>query len=481
MSEAVPPRTESARQHEVKVSRDRMKVLVSVAEPVDDVASLAQAILVDLEAMGIASPPEFERLVQLIESRGPTSREEGILVAQGQAPTPPRHGELVWAQDFFHSGFVEDRVTGTVDYRRHTNELAVVEGQLLAQLMEPVEGQEGRDVFGRRVPPERPRRAHVRTGPNVRFDETSGAFLATADGRLRTATDLVAVDEVFTVQGSVGLATGHIKHPGTLIVEKDIEAGAEVCVDGDLEVKGTIEAADVVAGGAVRVWGGVVGAAGRCVKAGGSLRAKFIRDAHIEAGESVYVEKELVHSTVRTRGALVAPQGRVVGGEVMALAGIDVRDAGSEGAVATLLIAGDDFSKSELLMELEREAASLQITMAKIHATVDPLKAQRDHLPASRVEALDTLLARLDAMETRKRQLDEAIEDATADARSRRRGRVLVRHTIYADVTIGIGGERLHITEPLSGSIQAVSGGGGIRLLPARASVEKEDSSEGPG
>lgn len=476
MSETVPQRTENAKRHEVKVSRDRMMVHVSVAEPVDDPVSLAQAILLDLESMGIERPPERERLVQLIGDRGRSNLDEGILVAQGQAPTPPRHGALIWAQDFFHTGFVEDRVTGMVDYRRHTNNLAVVAGQLLAHIIHPEEGQEGRDVFGRRVPPERPRRVHVRAGPNVQFDEADGTFVATADGRLRTATDLVAVDEVFTVQGSVGLATGHIRHPGTLIVEKDIEAGAEVCVEGDLEVKGTIEAADVVAGGAVRVWGGIVGAADRRVKAGGSLRAKFIRDAHVEAGESVYVEKELVHSTVRTRGALVAPQGRVVGGEVMALGGIDVRSAGSEGAVATLLIAGDDFSKSEALMELEREAASLQMTLAKIHATVDPLKAQRSHLPTARCEALDILLARLEAMEKRRDELREAIEDASADARSRRRGRVLVRHTIHADVTIGLGGERLHITEPLSGSIQAVSGGGGIRLLPARAGGEKEDA-----
>ena len=78
----------------------------------------------------------------------------------------------------------------------------------------------------------------------------------------------------------------------------------EVRVTGDVVVNGTMEAALVEAGGSVTVKGGIIGMAEAMQDAsgpartahivcGGELKARFIENAIISAGQNVEVEREI--------------------------------------------------------------------------------------------------------------------------------------------------------------------------------------------
>src|SRR5690606_10724322 len=117
-----------------------------------------------------------------------------VPIVEGTPPAPPVHGRIEWVADFFSTGFVIDEATGRADYRQRAAQRSVEAGQLLARIIPPEEGREGTDVFGQRVPPEKPRPAKLRAGPHVRIDETTGMVYAEVTGRIRLNDGLVTVD-----------------------------------------------------------------------------------------------------------------------------------------------------------------------------------------------------------------------------------------------------------------------------------------------
>jgi uncharacterized protein (DUF342 family) len=353
-----------------------------------------------------------------------------------------------------------------VDFRQRAAHLSVADGQLLARLLPPQDGEPGMDVFGRPIAVARARAYRVRTGPNVRFVESEASFYATASGRIRWTAETLSVDPLIEIPGSVGLLSGNVVHPGALVVGKDIEPGSAVKAAGDVEVKGAVEAADVECGGSLVVFGGLVGGEGRRVRAGGGVQARFVRDAEVEAGGDIVVEKEVVQSILKTRGALLMPRGRVVGGEVTALRSIEVRDAGSPAGIHTTLVAGEDFSRSEEVAALRRQIFCLEESVARIRHALDEAAARVDKMSSGQLHALM-------ALEIKAQEADEELTDLRSRLRScggeagKSRPRIVIHGILYPETVLRIGGERLNATDAVRGPLTALVSGGNLILAPS--------------
>jgi hypothetical protein len=68
----------------------------------------------------------------------------------------------------------------------------------------------------------------------------------------------VKVNPVLDVE-NVDLSTGNLSFEGTVRVSGDVLTGMKMNVGGDVVINGTVEAAEIVAGGSVTVKGGVIG------------------------------------------------------------------------------------------------------------------------------------------------------------------------------------------------------------------------------
>ncbi len=453
----------------LRVTPDRLSVVLEGPVEVRDLDALLDAVMRELARLQLAEPPvpgEVRR--RLREALGPEGKLNRVVVAEGRSPVPPEDGRIEWAGDFFNAGFVINEATGAIDYRRRAAQVSVANGQLLARVHPPRDGTDGQDLFGLRMPAGKGRKARLRAGGNVRTEADGTVFYAAATGRVRLTGDVLSVDEVFTVAGSVGLATGHIDHPGALIVEQDIEAGSEVAATGDIEVHGVVESAQVSTAGSLTVRGGIIGSAHSTVRAGGQVHAKFLRDARVEAGGDVVIEKEVLHSIVKTQGAFQMPRGRLVGGETVARNGVDVHQAGSEALVSTVIAAGEDFQESDDVRGKERRVAELEMTLARIQATVEAVAPQAESLPPARRQALEDL-------ESQAQALARAVDDLRAELQALgpkegdgARARVRIRGTLHPEVVLRICGDRLRVSEVYPGPVQAVLTGDGVTVLPMR-------------
>ena len=107
----------------------------------------------------------------------------------------------------------------------------------------------------------------------------------------------------------------------------------------ELEAGATVHAA-----GSITVRQGIVGKGTR-VDAGGSLAAKFVQDAHVEAEGDVLIGS-YAHGAFIRSGSSVAVEGRggsgggIVGGEVWAARNVCSRNIGSERSTTTFVAAG---------------------------------------------------------------------------------------------------------------------------------------------
>lgn len=316
----------------LRVTEDRMTVLLEQVAASEDPAALSLRALAEMNRLEIRPAPTREELVvrlcealERAKAQGAAASE--VILAQGQPPILSRNAELEWAGEFFKESFQTDAEADRVDYRRREAYACVEAGQRLARLVPAMEGHPGVDVFGQPLGVARPRQLSVRVGPGVRAETEDGVqvYYAAQPGRVRWAMGLLAVDNVLHVRGHVGLESGDIAHPGAVVVEGDVQAGSRITASGDVEVLGTVEPADITAGGDLVVHKGLTGAEGRLVRVGGAVRARFIQDARIEARGDVVVGSELLNTTLTTSGALRMRTGRVVGGCISARAGIEAR------------------------------------------------------------------------------------------------------------------------------------------------------------
>jgi len=456
---------------EIGVRNDRMAVTLNYNPETSDFAASLRFIEDALEDKGISlTQAEWTALKTALE----TARNEGgvlnaHVIKQGVPPETGRDGAIEWAGDFFNDGFVVDETTGAIDYRQRAARTTVENGQLLARILPPIPGTDGVDVFGNTIPAGEPRPALIRPATNVSLDE-AGALHATRDGRIRFYDDELHVDDVYTVEGNVGLESGHIDHSGALVVHGSVEAESRIQARGDVEVHGHVESAEIITKGDLIIQGGLIGAPDIKLEVGGDVYARFMLNVTLEAGGCVGVQREMDRCTVRCRGAVDASRGRIIGGDVSALGGIVAGYVGSEATVRTRLTAGHDFALEDALRQKEQEMLPLEQTLAKIQATVEPLRPKVESMNPEARKAFAALVAQICEIKERISAIRRAMRDQEEDSAARARRRIRVNRIAYSGTTFSLGGEQLTLNDEVKGPLQAGLAEGGVTLVvPGRS------------
>ena len=287
---------------------------------------------------------------------------------------------------------------------------------------------------------------------------------------------VLATDNLRVVHDDIGPDASPIEHAGTLIVHGDLLPGAWVRATASVIVEGVIEGADVYAGRDVVAKGGISGARGRVVQAGGGVRAKFIRKADLAAMGTVFVEREISHSIVKTRGAVRMASGRLVGGETMALCGLVVKRLGTEKSVRTTIAPGHDFLLPRQLVEREAQLKELRDRLDGIQKALSGARPGTEPRPRERdpVRRLETEAA---AIRMAIRAVQSMIKGIISLSRAEARPYILVMERAFAGTVVGGNGHDLPIAQALSGPVRIVRSGHhlllqAVRPIPSRAEAD---------
>ncbi|OWY27343.1 DUF342 domain-containing protein [Herbaspirillum robiniae] len=298
-----------------------------------------------------------------------------LVVAQGLMPTPAepaRFESLLEEKEEELADIDEDAV---VSYADMGHLLLVSAGDPLMRRIPPVPGKDGIDIRGGKVP--------ARPIADVAFakdsigaepsEEDPDLLVAIVPGQPTVIKNGVKVNPVIDVE-NVDLSTGNLTFEGTVRVSGDVMTGMKLHVGGDVVVSGTVEAAEIVAGGSVTVKGGVIGhsegvsagagttAIASRISAQKSVQVMFAESAHIEAAESILVLGNARHCELLAGDEIVVGKGNprtghIIGGRVEATNSIRANVIGASTSTFTRVQVGLDPYLEEKIAIKEQEYA----------------------------------------------------------------------------------------------------------------------------
>lgn len=384
---------------ELELDPNRMTALLTLHPPKGGKPVTLDTLRQAVADRGIVHGVLDQALAEAVEK----GTRETVVIARGTPPTrgtPTRFESLL---DRLKPRAQEIDELAQVDYRDLGSLLLVSPGTPLMRRIPPLPGVDGVTVLGEpALPDELPDTPFSRDLSGVEVDPEDPLLLrATIAGTPTLISHGVQVNPMVEVD-AVNLSTGNITFEGSLQVRGDIAATMEVRVTGDVVVNGTIEAALVEAGGSVTVKGGIIGMAEALqdpsatartahIVCGGMLRAKFIENAIISAGQDVEVEREIRQSSIAAGGSVhVGPpntqQSAITGGQIRALNAVRAGTIGSPSGIPTLVQAGLDPHADIKRSALTRKRLKMNEEKAKLEQLLMFLQANPQRAPGDVVE-----------------------------------------------------------------------------------------------
>lgn len=346
---------------EVIIAQDKMEAQLLLKTESGTVAPTIQEVREVLRKNGVVYGVLDHVIMQFCANPGNYSNMP-LPIASGKPPVPGVDARIEYT--FQHEQKNERKPReledGRVDYYTLISIANVTKGQLLARKHPAVPGEPGMTVTGEEVPPMQGKDVPIKPGKNVVLNEDRTHLYATMDGQVSfTDNDKVNVFPVFEVNGDVDFGTGNIDFVGTVVIRGSVPTGFRIRASGDIRVLGSVEGAELEAGGSVEIKSGIVAQDKGHVIAGQNVITSFIQNGHVTAGKDVIVSQSIMFSTVRA-GKNVLCQGQkgiIIGGTIQAGEKIGARVIGNSNSTPTILEVG---VKPELRIELTQINKELQ-------------------------------------------------------------------------------------------------------------------------
>ncbi|MBD3266905.1 DUF342 domain-containing protein [bacterium] len=381
-----------------------------------------------------------------------------VPVANGIAPGNGQDGYVDWKVDLsvLEGGNLVEK-KGRVDYKEQNRILQVDEDQLLAELIEPTEGEPGKNVYGEDVPPVAGKPAKFPAGKGVRISEDGTELYSTTLGLVCKEGEKISVSPTYTVQGDISFSTGNVDFDESIVVSGEIKTGFKVRAGQDLHVNGLVEGAKIAAGGSIYIDGGIQGDEKADIKAGGDITVKFVNSAKLEANGNIYVNGPITQSNLIAKGKIVLDEkkGVIHGGYTAAEKEIIATVLGSELGVKTQVELGREIAKMKnQIKDNQTKLESLLENYNKLRHATDSLNKLRDSGKITQEQSeLRLKIIRsglqLQAQIKQLKSANKKTEDEIALARKDQRG-IGAREMAHPGVAITIMGKKLTIKQPPS-------------------------------
>jgi len=253
---------------------------------------------------------------------------------------------------------------GIADYRDLGQLIVVRPGDPLMCRTPPTEGKKGRDITGQVLMPQPGQDTQFASGlQGVEFDsdaeldpDNNSLLLAAITGQPKLVPNGVVVEPTINLS-RVDISTGNMSFEGTINIKGDVKDGMKVHASGDVFVGGTVEAAEIEAGGNIVIKGGVIGHSEHSgdphetptfnarIISKGSISVRFAENVCMEADIDIIIEEFSMHNHLTALNRILVgksggKKGRIIGGITSASALVKAAIIGSNAGFITKIRAG---------------------------------------------------------------------------------------------------------------------------------------------
>jgi len=428
----------------VDVTADQMKATLTVTPPGEGGRDLSvETYLSILRNNKVVFGVDEDALNEFVDK---PIYKEPFLAAQGIRPADGRDAYIQYKFETDQTKVrLQEGSNGRVDFKELNIIQNVVQGDTLAVKMPAEKGIEGRTVTNKVIPSRNGKDIVLPLGKNVEVKDDGVTIVSTINGQVLLASGKINVEPVYTVQGNVNIKTGNIIFLGTVIVSGNVEDGYSVKAAGNIEVKGTVEKAELDAEGDIIVHQGITGKGDVMIHAGKSLWARFVENARVEVGNMVMVSDGIINSQIDAYKRIVCNGKRasIVGGRLRATEEINAKSIGSPtSGTETICEVGFDPKSKEQLEILEAKKTEMEKQLEEVQLNIQTLvniKKQRKTLPEEKEVYLHELMDRRQQLTDDLGKNKEEIEEIQKFLNSlKNRGRVSASSKVYPGVKIFI-------------------------------------------
>ncbi|MEW6289640.1 MAG: FapA family protein [Thermodesulfobacteriota bacterium] len=399
----------------------------------------------------------FDEIVQEVRNHGvsfgfvqklPQAREGKTIIACGTPAVPGENAKVKPVVKPVILSRVKMKKSGKdrVDFRELGHIVNVPKGQLLLKKILATAGTPGKNVLGEEIPCKPGKDVNIKCGPGVVLSEDGMQVSALVDGKFVMGDGKPSVYEEHVITGNVDLAVGNIAFCGTrLEISGEVQPGFKIKCKGDVFIGKGVNSAQVLAGGSVRITGGLVGQ-GTEVRAKGDIQLDFCENfGLIETRGALRVENFVVQGNVKTGGGMtvMGGKGAVMGGSYVVGGSMHVKDLGSEAEVVTEVTVGLKPELEKRKRQVEAAKAYWPDRMNEILKNISALnemkKAEGKDFGGEKANVLAELNTMMpEVMEKNNQltemqmQLDKELEQASSEA-------IYVYGSLYPGVVVTIG------------------------------------------
>jgi len=416
------------RQIQIIVATDKMTAEIMYCPADEEPILTTDTIKQALEKSGVT----YGIMEDAIENfcRNPLSYENKPLqIAAGLEPVAGTDGyvEYVFSNNELDERKPKELDDGRVDFYNVLQIANVSRGQLLAKKHPATPGVNGVTVTGETAMAKAGKEAVLKPGKNVILNEDRTLLYSVIDGQLSfSENDKVNVFPVFEVNGDVDFRVGNIDFVGTVVIRGNVPTGFRIKASGDIRVHGSVEGAELIAGGSIEIKSGIVAQDKGEVTAGCNVIASYIQNGNVNAGMNVQVSQSIMFSNIRAGKNVICQgtKGIIIGGTIQAGEKIIAQVVGNSTSTPTCLEVG---VKPELRNELTTITKELQLHYENLRKTeqglnvLDQLLKVSGELPQDKkvlqIKLRNTQLMiekEIKKFETRKKQLEEEIDNESA-------------------------------------------------------------------
>ncbi|MCL2260774.1 MAG: FapA family protein [Fibromonadales bacterium] len=369
-------------------------------------------------------------------------------IAKGKRPHDGRDGHIEYKFDMSAKPqFVADpKDSSAIDYKNSMQVTLVHAGDILATIIPPGPGEPGEDVNGLPIEAKPGAKAKYFVGEGL--EEKEGDIIVTASGTPSVQDDLLMVRRSYVLQGDVGLSSGNITFPGTVVIHGNVTDGFEVTSDENVVINGLITGAKVKAKGYIKCSGGIQGKDRTEIIAGGFVAATFINAAVVVAEGDVLVTKDILHSTISCLGEL-RTGGSIIGGVTSVFKGAECGgDVGSETGVKTIVNI-----RTHYRQEKAKEQANAIAT--ETNAIFDRYKtwSKQDILKEEDTAKLAKDITSLQALIAKRQMCDNQVTKFNQMVFENKTAKIKILGTLESDVVIASPYTRYTSTAHMKGPL----------------------------
>ena len=417
----------------VEMPRDKMKATIKYDTRDGARLPTKEMVMAALSDAGVVYGIDEDAIDSGIQSLTPFVAAEGLL------PIP---GENAYIDRKFDLGIQGKPVVDEydkVDYKDLNLFVLAKENQTLAIRIPQTKGTPGKNILGEPVPAQNGRPCPMPEGKNTKV-VGEHRLIATVNGQIVDKGSRISVDPRLEIKGGVGVQTGDIEFDGTVQIKGDVEQGFKVKATGDIEIKGSVNGAEVN-GRNVYISGGITGADRAKVYAEHDVRTAFAENALIEAGNDIFIADIALHSQIRAGKRLIMEDkhGQITGGHAVAGEMVSVKVIGNSSFVVTKVSVGVDPNLQKEYQALRRTYKESKKRLTHIMQTLNTLsKIDINKLPPSRVESINALTRSQFPLAGQIKRDEKRILEIEEQLVNMKNGKIRVSGTIYPGTRLSV-------------------------------------------